>query len=368
MTPAKILIVEDEGILAEGLKKRLIGLGYTVVGIAARGEEAIEKAGQTRPDLVIMDIRLKGETDGIEAAQVIRQRFDIPVVYLTAYSDSETLNRARITEPYGYICKPVEERELHINIEIALYKHRTEKELLKKRELEALATFASGIAHDFRNIFNLVNGFIDVALKESRHNPEISHHPLTKARENLARAVILVDKFLDIFQEERLDKQKINVTDLIQKAVDSISLPGPIAIALPSDIPPLTLIGDEARLKEAFSGLLVNAVEAMTGREPGIIGLAIEIVAADSETYPLLKEGRYIKVTIQDQGKGIPGEHIEKIFIPYFSTKDNPTQKGLGLGLTYCYSIIKRHGGHIDIVSTPGAGTTATVFLPLAPL
>jgi len=365
MTAAKILIVEDEGILAEGLKKRLTALGYTVTGIAARGEEAIAKAGQTRPDLVIMDIRLKGEMDGIEAAQVIRERFDIPVVYLTAYSDQQTLDRAKITEPYGYICKPVEERELHINIEIALYKHRTEKELLKKRELEALATFASGIAHDFRNIFNLVNGFIDVAMKESRHDPEISHHPLTKARENLARAIILVNKFLDIFQEERLNRQKINVTGLIQEAIDSVPRPNTITISLPTGIPPLLLVGDEARLKEAFSDLLVNAVEAMSGKEPGIIGLAIETVIADSETYPLLKEGRYLKVSIQDPGKGIPGEHIEKIFLPYFSTKDNPTQKGLGLGLTFCYSIIKRHGGHIAFTSSPGAGTTATVFLPL---
>jgi len=129
MENAQILVVEDENIVAMEIQFRLEGLGYVVPTVASCGEEAIQKAEATRPDLVLMDIKLKGEMDGIEAAERIRTCFDIPVVYITAYADKNTLQRAKITAPYGYILKPFEERELHANIEIAIYKHQMEKKV-----------------------------------------------------------------------------------------------------------------------------------------------------------------------------------------------------------------------------------------------
>ncbi len=129
MAAAKILIVEDEIIIARELEARLVGLGYEVVGIASSAGEALAFAEQTQPQLVLMDIVLKGEMNGIEAAGVISLRWDMPVIYLTAYSDSATLERAKITEPYGYIVKPFSERELQANIEMALYKAHSENKL-----------------------------------------------------------------------------------------------------------------------------------------------------------------------------------------------------------------------------------------------
>jgi PAS domain S-box-containing protein len=129
MTNAQILIVEDEIIIAENIRARLNSLGYAVSAIVFSGEEAIQKAAETRPDLVLMDIKLEGDMDGVEAAEQIRARFDIPVVYLTAYADDDTLQRAKITEPFGYILKPFEVRELHTAIEVALYKHKMERKL-----------------------------------------------------------------------------------------------------------------------------------------------------------------------------------------------------------------------------------------------
>ncbi|MBU4259376.1 MAG: response regulator, partial [Desulfobacteraceae bacterium] len=123
MSDTRILVVEDEGIIAKDIKNILSFLGYSVIGIASSGEEAIEKAMEMHPDLVLMDIVLEGDMDGVKAAEHIRDRFDIPVVYLTAYSDDTTLQRAKITEPYGYILKPFQERELYTTIEMALYKH-----------------------------------------------------------------------------------------------------------------------------------------------------------------------------------------------------------------------------------------------------
>jgi PAS domain S-box-containing protein len=124
MSKANILIVEDEAIVAADLANKLRQLGYGVSGTTARGEEALVLAGERRPDLVLMDIRLAGRMDGVEAAERIRQEWDLPVIYLTAHSDRATLQRAKLTEPFGYILKPFAEREIESHIEIVLYKHQ----------------------------------------------------------------------------------------------------------------------------------------------------------------------------------------------------------------------------------------------------
>lgn len=134
MTRTEILVVEDESIVAMDITNMLEKLGYVVLGSVGSGEEAIRRVTERLPDLVLMDIKLKGDIDGIEAAEHIRHNFHIPVVYLTAYSDKNTLERAKITEPYGYILKPFEERELHTCVEISLYKHEMEEKLRKSEE------------------------------------------------------------------------------------------------------------------------------------------------------------------------------------------------------------------------------------------
>lgn len=129
MPEIKILIVEDEAIVAEDIRNSLQSLGYTTFAVVSSGEEAIAKIEEDRPDLVLMDIVLKGDIDGIEAASQIHSRFNIPVVYLTAFTDKKTIERAKLTEPFGYIVKPFENRELHTTVEMALYKHKMESKL-----------------------------------------------------------------------------------------------------------------------------------------------------------------------------------------------------------------------------------------------
>ncbi|NEO33088.1 MAG: PAS domain S-box protein [Symploca sp. SIO3C6] len=141
-TIPKILIVENEMAVALNIQARLEEVGYVVSGVAVSGEESIEIAESQLVDLVLMDIRLPGKLDGIFAAQELRNRFNIPVVYLTAYSEPETIERAKLTEPYGYIIKPFEIRELYSVIEIALYKHAQE-ERLKSREQWLATTLKS---------------------------------------------------------------------------------------------------------------------------------------------------------------------------------------------------------------------------------
>ncbi|MDD2439453.1 MAG: response regulator [Methanosarcinaceae archaeon] len=134
MESGRILVVEDEHIVAMGIKKMLKSLGYKVTGIASSGEEAISKAESTFPDLVLMDIMLKGNIDGIEAAEAIKNIADIPIIYLTAYSDGKVLERAKKTGPYGYIVKPFDENDLHSSIEMALYRYGNEdKQKIEKK-------------------------------------------------------------------------------------------------------------------------------------------------------------------------------------------------------------------------------------------
>jgi PAS domain S-box-containing protein len=134
ITEKQILIVEDEVITAMDIQRRLINLGYKVPIIVCSGEEAIEKVKENKSDLVLMDISLNGGMDGIEAASKIHSFSDIPVIYLTAYSDDETLHRAKITEPYAYMEKPFKDRDLQLNLEIAFYKHTMEKKLKEKNQ------------------------------------------------------------------------------------------------------------------------------------------------------------------------------------------------------------------------------------------
>jgi two-component system response regulator LytT len=135
MAKTSILVVEDESIVAKDIQHSLKKLGYSVPSVENSGEDAIDSAGQHRPDLILMDIMLKGEISGIEAAQQIKDRYQIPVIFLTAYADESTLSKAKVTEPYGYIIKPFKEIDLHTSIEMALYKHGKEQEVRKERDL-----------------------------------------------------------------------------------------------------------------------------------------------------------------------------------------------------------------------------------------
>lgn len=139
MEKPRILVAEDERIVALDIRDRLQHLGYTVAAIASSGEGAIERIAELHPDVVLMDIKMPGALDGIEAAAQIREQFEIPVVFVTAYADETTLERAKITGPFGYVLKPFEDRDLQVAVEFALYRHKMEQELKQRvRELTAL--------------------------------------------------------------------------------------------------------------------------------------------------------------------------------------------------------------------------------------
>jgi two-component system, cell cycle sensor histidine kinase and response regulator CckA len=147
MTSARVMIVEDDRVVARDIRTQVSRMGHSVVGVTGSGEEAVTLAAAHLPDLVLMDIRLEGEMDGIEAAQQIRSKNRIPVVFLTAFGNEAVMRRASFTEPFGYLLKPYEDQQMRVVIQMALYKREAETRvrLGEKRYAATLAGIADGV-------------------------------------------------------------------------------------------------------------------------------------------------------------------------------------------------------------------------------
>lgn len=234
-----------------------------------------------------------------------------------------------------------------------------EEELIKSQRIESLGTLAGGIAHDFRNILTIVIG--KIALAKMHLNPEDEvAELLTSAEKACKRATDLTNQLLTFSKGGVPIKKTVSIADLIKESVD-FSLRGSkvkCKSSIPKDLWPVEV--DEGQISQVINNLIINADQAMP--EGGKIIVSAENIsdaAKEKEGLPV-KEGRFVKISIKDQGVGIPKEHLSKIFDPYFTTK----QKGSGLGLTTSYSIIKKHEGYITAESEIGVGTTFHIYLP----
>lgn len=188
------MIVEDENFVARDLQMSLEGMGYTVNSMVPSGELAIREIEEKRSDLVLMDIVLQGEMDGIETAEEINSRFDIPVIFITAHGEDKMFERAKITEPLGYVVKPFNKEELRKTIKIGLYKHRAEVErktliqklkseiaerkkmeeaLLQSEKFKSLGAIAAGVAHEFNNILAVIMGCAELLKRDISYDREL---------------------------------------------------------------------------------------------------------------------------------------------------------------------------------------------------
>ncbi len=212
MTLSSILVVEDEAVVARSIEKKLTRAGYTVPAVVHSGEDAISVAAATRPDLVLMDIRLWGAMDGIDAAQQIRDRHNIPVVYLTAFADEETVDRAKKTEPFGYLIKPFGERDLSLTIELALHRHRLENTVRESREWYSTTLRSIGdgvIATDRDGIVKFMNPAAEM---------------LTGWQQDEAHGKHLHDIFLICAEE--FEERHFDLLTLVMQSPGSITLLG----------------------------------------------------------------------------------------------------------------------------------------------
>jgi signal transduction histidine kinase len=371
MTAAHILIVEDESIIALDIQSSLTHAGYEVVAIATCAAEALENVAQFQPDLVLMDIRLRGEMDGVETAEKIRQNFHLPVVYLTAHADENTLNRAKITEPFGYILKPFEDRDLITTIEIALSRHKAEAaiqvSLDKEREIHELKSrFVSVVSHEFRNPLNAILFSTELLerygdqLTVDKKSTYLQRIQLSVRRMNqLLNEVLLVGeteagklqykpKPIDLVQfcknlieEIKLSQAKNCTIELKYKDISTHS---------PKDSIQHPCL-DEKLLQHILTNLLSNAVKYSPQGE----SILIDLICNQEN----------VIFHIQDQGIGIPASDQAQLFNSFHRASNVHGIPGTGLGLSIVKQCVDLHGGKIEVASEVGKGTTFIVTLPL---
>jgi PAS domain S-box-containing protein len=242
---------------------------------------------------------------------------------------------------------------------------KVEMELLKIRKLESVGILAGGIAHDFNNLLTIIIGNISMTkMNLERENVDKKNLNLLEDAEKASyQATDLAQKFITFSEGGWIAPKKLTLSGLLNNTINFYPELEELHynISISDDLKPL--YGDERQLKEVIINLLLNASEAIFSQNKEISINAGNITLLPGNEF-LLKEGEYIKISIKDKGKGIPANQLEKIFDPYFSTKSQVTKKGLGLGLAICYSIIKKHEGHISVVSETGSGTTVDVYLP----
>ena len=358
MTETKVLIVEDERIVALDLQYQLRRLGYAVSDVASSGEEALRMAEEVQPDVVLMDIRLKGALDGVETAEELRDHSDVPVVFLTAYADDRTLERAKATEPFGYLLKPFEERELQVAIEIALYRHSMEQQLreyaaeleTRNRELDA---YAHTVAHDLKHPLSLVVGYADVLLAEE-------DTPSQEVLQICARGIAQTARKMSNVIDELLLLAEVRKADVTMEPVDMASVIGAAQkrlrptieqhqaeISLPDTWP--TVLGHGPWIEQVWVNYLSNAIKY--GGEPPRIELGTD-AGPDGD----LTNG-HVRFWVRDNGPGLTKEEQEQLFTPFTRLDDRRTE-GHGLGLSIARRIVEKLDGEVGVESNRGEGTT----------
>ena len=241
---------------------------------------------------------------------------------------------------------------------------RLHDQLLTAEKMEAIGILAGGIAHDFNNLLSVIMGNLGMGLEEIESNPKRAIKMLKNAEKASIQATELAQRLITFSRGGWVIRRGITLPELL-KTIDEQN-PGMKTILqqttaiIPAGLKPL--YGDERYLSQVIQNLLQNANESSTEQKQ--ITLEAENVTLKKNNDFELIDGDYVKISIIDNGRGIPEEQMGKIFEPYFSTKNTVTQKGLGLGLAICYSIIKKHNGHITVKSQVGKGTTVEIYLP----
>lgn len=358
MKKASILIVEDQHIIAADIQNKLTMLGYQVVGSTDNGMQAVELASKLRPALVLMDVRLSGNMDGVEAAVLIRREFSIPVVFLTAHSDAETLERAGQADAFGYLLKPFEERELRTHIEIALYKHATEQRLIEadRRKSE----FIGLLSHELRNPLEAIRGSVEI-LDMDAPLTESVQKCLAILRRQTSQLTRLVDDLLDVTRitqkKLQLQVQTLDLNELVCKLLDDDRMLRQRGLVLARELrsAPVYVKGDAARLQQVVSNLLHNAAKfTPTG---GRVKVALSV------------ENEHAVLRVADTGYGMEAALLEVLFKPFMQADRTLAHGagGLGLGLSVVKGIVELHHGEVSAHSLgAGQGSEFIIRLPLA--
>jgi signal transduction histidine kinase len=363
------MIVEDENIVALDMKYRLEAFGYTVCAVLASGEVAVAEVAVLKPDLVLMDIHLKGSIDGVESARLIRNKSRIPIVFVTAFTDDATLERVKASEAYGYIVKPYHERELQIAIELVLSKQRYEQELCIAKEAaeasdRAKTRFLSNISHELKTPLNSIIGFLDL-VATTKDADEIDEY-LMHVAQGARKLETMIDSILDYTKLEFGALAPIHSEfELEQFLVDcwmpftsDASAKGIAArLYIDPDLPKY-IFGDAGKLKIIIRNLLDNAVKFT---DAGHVLLSADCVKESGESL--------LKLRVSDTGAGIPKERLSAAFALFTQIDDSTTRAagGMGLGLPLTKALADLLQVHMECTSKAESGTEFTISLELPP-
>ncbi|MHB8605019.1 MAG: hybrid sensor histidine kinase/response regulator [Thermoplasmatota archaeon] len=379
MSRSRAIILEDEAIVASHLKTTLTGLGYDVVATFASGEEASSRVRDLAPDLVTMDIRLKGEMSGIEAARLIRDRSDAAIVFLTVLSDDVTIEAMLTGEPAGIVLKPFNESDLRAAVGLAA--RRRVAELGRKAAVAASVDLAADRGKNVdpsREVQRLRTEFLNAAahelatpltpIKIQLHNLKTrSESQFTREEEN---AIEIIDRNTDRLTEvlhkiveaaratpnhPETTSQLHDLSRLLNAAVDDHRPAAAAAnISLDVDVPDsITVACDGERIRKVVENLLSNALK-YTPRG-GHVSVEAQVIS------------EHVRVCVRDTGRGFEPSAEARLFDPFvrIDEKDAEAQGIAGLGLYASKEIIEHHGGRIWAESDgPGRGATFSFVLP----
>jgi signal transduction histidine kinase len=349
MARADVLVVEDQPLAAKDVEATLSVMDYDVVEIVRKGEDAIETAVEAEPEVVLMDILLAGEMDGIEAAQQIQDEHEIPVVFLTAHAEPETVGRAKQFGPYGYISKPVDPVELRTAIEVAIHKSELDEEL--KRSRIELTAFAHTVAHHLGEPLAAIDDRLDrVEASAIDQLEEGERDDLVTARREVDRAQSMVDGLLAYAEAgEAEPSQPHDVDEALDQVLAKLE---PLIAETGARVerePLPEVYAPEDKLVWLLGNLVENAIEHAHVDEP--------VVRVRSE-----EEDDHAVVAVEDNGMGIEPGIRDSIFDLF--DRGQTQRPGAGVGLAVCKRIAEANRGGIWVESEPGEGSTFYARLP----
>ncbi|MBN7815216.1 hybrid sensor histidine kinase/response regulator [Algoriphagus pacificus] len=390
MFSLKILIVEDDSVSALLLQRALEKNNHDIIGIADSGEKALDILEENIADIVMMDINLAGELDGIKTTEIVNEKYDIPVVYLSASSDAETLNKVVGTNPSAYVIKPFNIRELNMVIELAIFKDRKEKELQKlNNELEEKVRQRTADLHEAnkeltkalekereinelksRIVLNVSHGFKTpltsilssaqllqiYAEKDHPFKVKIAKH--ASKIENSVRALNNLLTSVLFFGKADADKmefkpKKMFVGAFVKEVLDTVKagIENDVTIKVTLGDLPKTIVSDSELLYQVFENLLSNSVKySKEGK---------------SVDFKLDFKDQKLLATFSDKGIGIPKKEQSQLFDRFFRAHNVGIIEGSGLGLSIVKKCVEVLGGEITFESEENKGTTFYVSIPV---